>query len=245
MNEDFNSVIGYPDGVPDQVESTSFEYYKVPRGLYDVVIGKMRFLYQDINGKKCTADEPTAVFKGQATIPFWLLEWDGTADIPQKQNILGLSLQIPANKPVNELYFPNFLSWKPEDQWKNLKAYADFHIEGIPESKVVIINPSKPTSKTVNFKALAKYYYGMKAKINVLWSAKDNPFLDTTYGIKLTGERMPLEKMTQFEVEIESKLAREKEERQQQQNQNKPSEYTPPADVEDTDFDSFINGENS
>ena len=233
---EFDDLMGLPDGVPAEIPAESqYQYYKVPQGLYDIVFGKLNYKYKDLNNKPCDAGVPGAQFRNMAISPLWLLQYDGTAQIPNKKVILGKNLTIPAN-PVAELYYPHIISWEPKRQWINIKLFENFEIKGISQSKVVTLNPAKPTGKIMNFGAL-KYFYGSIATINIIWTGENDKYvnIDDKYGIKLTGERIPLEKMKQFEVEIDAKLQLERASRAEA----KSNSYTPPTE-DDSELSDFI-----
>lgn len=228
---------GWED-VPEQVEA-DVSYYKVPEGSYIVVFGKLVPKYKDINGNSCEPGTPGSIFS-HASAPLWLIEYHGTPSEPKKETILGWNLEIPENKKVMELYFNLYISWDKRDQWKNINLFKDFSLKHQPMSKVVITDPSK-SGKIVRLKSLA-YYYGCALYINILWSEKGTPYIDTkNKGVKILDEFIRPEKMIEFEKKISAKVEKEREERN---SQDKDKSYTPPSDKfnEDAeDLDSFLN----
>jgi len=229
---------GIPDDVPTQVSAESVEYYKLPPGIYIAVFGRLMPKYKNQDNKFCNAEEPGAMFS-HATIPQWLIESHGTATSPEKKTILGYDLKIP-DRPSSELYYPLWVSWDKDDQWKNISMFGKFSLPNDPEAKVIIPSPEKPSMKIVNFKALTKYY-GMQVKFNIVHSDIGNPYIDSkNMPMKIVGDRIPLDKMKAFEEQMNIKFEKERALR----NANSQSaEYTPPvSDEEDSSLDDFLNG---
>lgn len=222
------------DNIPDQVEADVPQYYKVPAGIYVIAFGKMLPKFKDINGKTCEQGTPGSSFS-HASVPLWLIEYHGTAELPKNETILGSKLIIPDNKKVAELYYNLFISWDKADQWKNINMFKDFRLQR-PNSQVVVNNPSGQ-GKVVRLKSLA-YYYGKLMQINIIWSDKDNPYIDTkNSSIKILEASIKPELMMEFEAKINAKVEQERIDRQ-----SKPDGggYTPPATDLD-DLDSFLN----
>lgn len=226
------------DDIPNEVEADVPQYYKVPAGIYVVAFGRMTPKFKDINGKPCDQGAVGSTFS-HATIPLWLIENHGTASNPVKESILGSQLTIPSDKKVSELYYNLFISWEKNDQWKNVNLFKDFKIQGVPNSEVVIPNPSGQ-GKVCRLKSL-QFYYGNLMQISILWSDKGNPYIDTKeYGVKLLPTKIPMEKMQEFEANINAKVEKERSERQK----NNESGYTPPAEEFNEDagsLDDFLN----
>lgn len=233
---DFDDIMGLPEGIPEQLEAETTSYYKVPAGIYIAVFGRLNPKYKDMNNKGCNADYPGATFS-HCSIPLWLVETHGTSDKPIKQNILGMDLKIPTDRRVSELYYPLYVSWNPEDQWKNVQAFGSLELPNDKSSKIITPTPGKPQIKTVNFKALTKYY-GIPVRFGILWSAKDSPYIDKNFPLSIVGDRIAPEKMKLFEEAINAKVEKERAERQ-----SSGKEYTPPSDdIEGSnDLDSFLN----
>jgi len=230
-----------PSDVPSQVEAETKEWYRVPAGIYSATFGRINPKYKDMNGKGCDSDYPGAIFD-HASIPLWLIETHGTPEKPQQVAILGKDLQIPPVRKVQELYYPMFISWKKEDQWKNVALFNAFELPGVPESKVILTNPANPQKKIVNFKALPKYY-GMVVRFNLVMSDKGNVFVDSkSFPMTPTGERISLEKMKAFEEAINIKVEAERQERNANQSQSGGGSYTPPADSgeDSSNLDDFL-----
>ncbi|MHB8362886.1 MAG: hypothetical protein ACYDBX_04685 [Patescibacteria group bacterium] len=234
----FEELMGLPNGIPEKMEARTVEYYKTPAGIYMAIIGRLQPKYKDINGKSCEEGTEGAVFS-HCTIPWWLVEYLGTPSEPKHETILGMSLKLPDRK-IAELYYPLYVSWNPDDQWKNVNTFQNFELKDDKDSKVIIPNPAKPSMKIVNFKALPKYY-GMPIRFAVTTSKAGNPYLDTkNYPITIINDRISLEKMKVFEEEVNMKIQKERAEREADKQQ---TEYTPPADTqfeETNDLDGFL-----
>jgi len=226
MSEEFDLLGKGWEDIPDEVEADVPSYFKTPVGIWIMAFGRMMPKFKDINNKACEQGTPGSSFS-HASVPLWLIETHGTAQAPKKETVLGMSLTIPEGKKVSELYYNLFISWEKGDQWKNTNMFKDFELKGIPNSKVVVPNPSGQ-GKVVRLKSL-QYYYGRLVQLNVLWSDKENPYIDTkNTPVKILDGFIKPEVMVEFESKINVKVEAERAAR-------KPSQeggYTAPTSEE-------------
>lgn len=223
QENDFYNAVGYelPPDVPKEIVSEGIEYYKHPAGIYIGFIGRLTAKYKDINGQRCDADLPGAKFDHYG-LTRWIIRQLGTVSEPNAREVLGNELVIPDGMQVAELYFPEYISVEPKQQWSLHKKFANFHIPGHPNLDIVKADVNKPSLKVTNFAAFPSYY-GQVIKWNIVVSKKDNPYIEETSLI--ASERISTEKIIELEHKVTEIIEQQRVEREAKRN----SEYSPSA----------------
>jgi len=229
-----------PVGVESVTAEGGFEYYKFPAGLYRAVFGKMRPLYRNADKKSC---EPTDI--GAKLYSFqnylWVTQYLGTSTHPEKKDILIVKdsgIVIPEVQQMAELYYSNFISYLPEEQWREHKKFESFVIPGHEQHRIISPDPANPSKKKTNFKNFP-FYYGMTVEFNLVLSAKGNPYMDS-FKLITDAQRVPVDMMKALEVEVDARIQREIEARKA-----KKDEGYKPQSVETTDFTQFTGGDSA
>lgn len=234
MAEDFLSYCGYelPDDLPTQVEVQQQGYYQHPAGTYQGFIGRIVPKYKNLEGKNCSKEEVGASMS-HLTLRIYLQKFLGTTQAPVNQELLNDALTIPEGKTSSELYFPVNVSFNPSEAWRSIKQFEKFELPNAPESKIIQISPVNPMAKIIIPKNFPKYY-GMKVNFDITFKAgseKQSRYIDGN--IQLIQQRLPMERLQEFEKEFEQKIEAEIEARKAERNN--PS-YVPPT----TDFGAIL-----
>ena len=210
MAKDFYNELGYdmPEGV-DAVKSESFDYYRHPAGIYQVVFGRLNAKYKDLNNKKCEPETPGA-YISHFTASLWIIKYLGTTNEPTNKPMIHIgedSVTLPEVMQAAELYFPLLVAYTPKDQWKNHKLFQSFVLPGHENLRIIQQNPAKPTEKATNFKAFPAYY-GMQCKLILkLGDKTQQPYADTVE--LLAAPRFTVESMHKLETQVQALIDRE------------------------------------
>lgn len=227
-----------PEGVGAIPAEGGFDYYKHPSGTYRAIFGKMKALYKDPTGKSC---EQTDI--GASLYSFinylWITQYLGTSTHPEKKDVLvvkGNEIIIPRVERTDELYFANFISYLPKDQWMVQKKFENFMIPGHEKLRIVHPDPSSPSRKMTNFNHFP-HYYGFTVEFNLALSAKNNTYIDN---IKLLTDKPKVtnEVVRELEINVDALIKNEIEARKAKKDEG----YKPSAPPEVTDFSSFTTG---
>jgi len=225
--------------MPDNVEAVSgeggFEYYKFPIGTYRMIFGKLKPLYRNINNESCDSTTPGARLTSFQNF-LWATEYLGTSTNPNAKNILVVTdkeIQIPNNAQMAELYYSNFISYLPQDQWKEHKKFESFIIPGHENIRIISPDPNNPSKKITNFKYFP-HYYGFYVEVNLVSSSKGNVYIDS---MKFLADkpRVSPELLKQLENTVDMKIKMEIESRK-----NKNNEGYKPNTIDTDDVSSFM-----
>lgn len=237
MAEDFLSYVGYelPDDLPKQVEIVQQGFYQHPAGTYSGFMGKLTPKYKNAEGKNCSREDIGAVMS-HCVVRLYINKFLGTTQSPTNEVLIGEDLSIP-DRQTSELSFPVIVSFNPNDTWRAIKQFEKFELNGSPDSKIIMTNPTNPQTKIIVPRNFAKYY-GMKVNFELTFKAtseKQARYIDGA--IKLVGSRIQGD-LAKFETEMEAKYNDEVEQRKAERAEG----YVAPPT---TDFGSILGDDNS
>lgn len=237
----FYQEAGFEMPVESVTAEGGFEYYKFAPGTYRAIFGKMRGLYKNSENKSCESTDMGAKLTSMQSY-LWVIQYLGTSTHPEKKDLLVVSdaeIKIPQVQQAAELYYSNFISVLPQDQWREHKKFEKFIIPGHEHLRIISPDPANPSKKTTNFKHFP-FYYGMIVEFNVIHSGKGSPYVDGAFKLVLDKPRVPTELVKKLETDVDSMIQREIEARKQ-----KKDEGYKPQSVDTTDFSSFTGGQES
>jgi hypothetical protein len=229
--------IELPDGVPQQVESTTNEYYKHPIGVYSGFAGRLTAKYKDSDGKRCEPTDVGASFS-HFIFPLWIKKFMGSNAEPTMLQYITDQLILP-NRPIVECYFPIvIMANDPKRMWQYHRMFESFRIIDRPELTVVKANPADSKKKTMDFKALATYLgVSIKWVLDNSKSKKGNAYLDSL--LIESFDRPPAELFKKFETAVEQKVKAEREARQHEDTYSPP----PAPSFDEDEINNFIDGD--
>lgn len=237
---DFLMDVGYelPDNAPKQVEGESREYYRHPPGTYLGFIGKITAKFKDPAGKRCESDEPGATFS-HYILTLWIRKFLGNAQDPVGQQLITEDLKLPA-RPVAELHFPVVLFNEPARLWSNKLMFDKWKIPGHDKYDIIKVSPSNPANKITNYNGFPAYY-GLPCKFTLTFKAeseKQARYIDGGVEILDYNARIPLDRLKQFEAEVDALIEKERAEREAERAASRSGGYVTP-EAPNTDFNDF------
>lgn len=229
-----------PEDIPESKEFTEFEYYKHPAGMYVGFVGKLNPKYKDGEGKGCPKETPGALLS-HFMLPFWTKQFLGSTSQPVQDKIISEELVLP-DRELHECYYNMYLTRDDKRLWSLKKTFLNWKIPGHPQYDIVV-KGTTPGSKKINYKAFPAYY-GLPVKFGLTFnpkSEKQSRYVDGEIMFLDMANRIPREKMQEFEKAVNIKLAKEREEREAR---GKDSGYKPETAPE-TDFDNMASSDSN
>jgi len=237
---DFMMDIGYelPSNAPKQVEGESREYYRHPPGTYLGFIGKITAKFKDPSGKRCEADDTGATFS-HYILNLWIRKFLGNAQDPVGQQVITDDLKIP-DRPISELYFPVVLFNEPTRLWSNKLMFDKWKIPGHDKYSIIQASPNNPANKITNYNGFPAFY-GLPCKFSLTFKAdseKQARYIDGGVEILDYNARIPLDKLKEFEVGIETLVEHERAQREAERAASRQGGYVTPT-APQTNFDEY------
>jgi len=220
-----------PKNFNGEIKVETYEYYRHEAGHYKSYFGKLIPKYKNLEGIKCSSTDANAQLS-HFTVRLWIISKDDNPVLPltdkgfDKSNI----------KDVASIYFPLVIPCNPKEQWKNVKLFDGSFIKGIEESKIIKVNPMKPTEKIINFNAFP-LYFGMPCIFTIqLGQQKNSPFVSNLMLSSDPEKQINTDFVEDIENFVDAKLAEAIKDRQQPD-----TTYTPPSIDLDSAINDFVN----
>lgn len=206
--------------IPEVVAETAKGYYEHKPGVYLGLIGKLKPVYKDFEGKKCEAKTPGAMLK------YFMLQIIIKRNETTQQDYV-INGQIADGEDYGKFMFQQYLSVDPKDQWKYKKLLANL-VSDDNNIKIVVGDDKQYTISYKNF----PLFYGMSVNLTLEAGKKGGVFAQSIVPVKATITKDLFEKRSVIMAGLYARLEAILE---QQKAANKPNVSVDMGSAEDPD----------